>query len=103
MRLTPFLLLPVELLDVFEAALDLVGGVGNLVGVVDDAVEYTENRIRRGTLNYHSPFQEGYRQMQAAQEARKQILVVEDEGLIADDIQRRLERLGSSERAKEAR
>jgi PAS domain S-box-containing protein len=32
--------------------------------------------------------------MQAAQEARKQILVVEDEGLIADDIQRRLERLG---------
>ena len=34
--------------------------------------------------------------MQAAQEARKQILVVEDEGLIADDIQRRLERLGYS-------
>jgi two-component system, cell cycle sensor histidine kinase and response regulator CckA len=32
--------------------------------------------------------------MQAAQEAKKQILVVEDEGLIADDIQRRLERLG---------
>ena len=32
--------------------------------------------------------------MQAAQQARKQILVVEDEGLIADDIQRRLERLG---------
>ena len=34
--------------------------------------------------------------MQAAQEARQQILVVEDEGLIADDIQRRLERLGYS-------
>lgn len=32
--------------------------------------------------------------MQAAQGAKKQILVVEDEGLIADDIQRRLERLG---------
>jgi two-component system, cell cycle sensor histidine kinase and response regulator CckA len=32
--------------------------------------------------------------MQPAQEARKQILVVDDEGLIADDIQRRLERLG---------
>src|ERR1017187_7651536 len=32
--------------------------------------------------------------MQAAQEAKKQILVVEDEGLIAADIQRRLQRLG---------
>ncbi len=32
--------------------------------------------------------------MQAAREAKKRILVVEDEGLIADDIQRRLERLG---------
>ena len=32
--------------------------------------------------------------MQAGQGAKKQILVVEDEGLIADDIQRRLERLG---------
>jgi PAS domain S-box-containing protein len=32
--------------------------------------------------------------MQAAQALKKQILVVEDEGLIADDIQRRLERLG---------
>jgi hypothetical protein len=31
---------------------------------------------------------------QAVQTARKQILVVEDEGLIADDIQRRLEKLG---------
>lgn len=31
---------------------------------------------------------------QAARKARKQILVVEDEGLIADDIQRRLEKLG---------
>src|SRR6202049_591785 len=32
--------------------------------------------------------------MQTAQELRKQILVVEDEGLIAADIQKRLERLG---------
>ncbi len=32
--------------------------------------------------------------MQAVEESRKQILVVEDEGLIADDIRRRLERLG---------
>src|ERR1035438_2861233 len=32
--------------------------------------------------------------MQAAQQPKKQILIVEDEGLIADDIQRRLERLG---------
>ena len=34
--------------------------------------------------------------MQPAAEARKSILIVEDEGLIADDIQRRLERLGYS-------
>jgi hypothetical protein len=34
--------------------------------------------------------------MQAVEESRKKILVVEDEGLIADDIRRRLERLGYS-------
>src|SRR6516225_11202187 len=34
--------------------------------------------------------------MQTATEARKQILIVEDEGLIAADIQQRLERLGYS-------
>jgi two-component system, cell cycle sensor histidine kinase and response regulator CckA len=34
--------------------------------------------------------------MQVAEKPRKQILIVEDEGLIADDIQRRLERMGYS-------
>jgi len=34
--------------------------------------------------------------MQTVEESRKKILVVEDEGLIADDIRRRLERLGYS-------
>jgi len=34
--------------------------------------------------------------MQPTEDARKQILIVEDEGLIAADIQSRLERLGYS-------
>ena len=38
--------------------------------------------------------QVGKSNMQAAEEPKKQILVVEDEGLIADDIQHRLERMG---------
>ena len=36
--------------------------------------------------------------MQIAKERKKQILIVEDEGLIAADIQQRLERMGYSAR-----